>query len=83
MICDVCAGELPADQHVAVNGVNCHAVDCFAKALRRLQFQVAELVIAIDDSMKPATAYKAGQTFVATIVASRRKVKKKKVEGAT
>lgn len=77
MTCDVCAAELPADQHVNVNGVNCHAVDCFAKALRRLQFQVAEIIVALDSSMAPGTAYKAGQSYVATIVASRRKVKKK------
>jgi len=75
--CDVCAGELAPDQHVAVNGVNCHAVDCFAKALRKLQFQVAAIEVALDDSMKPGTAYRAGQSFVATVVASRRKVKKK------
>ncbi len=76
MICDICAGELPADQHVAVNGINCHAVDCFGQALERLQFNAAELVIALDDSMKPGVAFKAGQTHVAaTMVLGHRRAK--------
>jgi hypothetical protein len=78
MTCDVCTGELPADQHVAVNNINCHADGCFAQALRRMQFQVAEIIVALDSSMKPATAYKAGQSYVATIVAARRRTKKPK-----
>jgi hypothetical protein len=77
MNCAICAGELPADQHANVNGIDCHAVVCFAKALRLLQFEVAEIVVALDSSLKPETAYKAGETYVATIVASRRRVKKK------
>jgi hypothetical protein len=75
--CDVCTGELPADQHVAVNGINCHAIDCFAKALRKMQFEVAAIEVQLDTTMKPGTAYRAGQSSVATVGASRRKVKRK------
>jgi len=75
--CDACGGDIPDGQAVGLNGRNFHVERCFAEGLRRYTFKPAELAIELAPTMPPMVAYKAGQTYVATIVAARRKAKAK------
>ena len=77
MICAECNTEIPPQKAVVLNGRPLHVDPCFGAGLRALTFKPSDLAVQLADNMAPMDAYRAGQRTVATIVASRRKAKKK------
>lgn len=76
-VCAECGRTVPAGHGVGLNGRYVCVEPCFAKALRETTFTPAELAVKLDPSMPPEVVYRAGKTTVATIVAARRKAKKR------
>lgn len=74
--CAVCGRPIPEGRAVGLND-RIVGADCFAEALRTFTFTPAEIVIELEPSMAPELAYSLGKTHVATIVAARRKAKKR------
>lgn len=74
-LCTNCGLVVPSDQVVRLNGDVLHPEACFASALRRLAHTAVEPLVKLNRTMQPMVAYKAGKTFIATIVAERRKAK--------
>lgn len=77
MTCARCGGSIPPDLVVTVNGRNVHPLVCFAEELRSLKHAIADVAIELAAAMEPMQAYRLGQTYVAVIVAERRKAKKR------
>jgi hypothetical protein len=74
--CEVCSSEIWPQLQVTLNGRHVHAA-CFSKALREFEFKPANLIIFLAPTMDPMLAYRLGQSYVATIVRSRSRVKKR------
>jgi hypothetical protein len=76
VICDGCGGEISEHGWVRLNGKTYHVINCFSSGLRRLEFVKQALEVSLSPTMPPMIAYKAGETTVAAIVASRRRAKR-------
>lgn len=78
MNCAHCGKPIEPSQRVELNGFVYHVQDCFAAGLRSKTFKLEDLSVIFDDSVPPLDAYRAGKQTVATIVAARRRTKKRR-----
>jgi hypothetical protein len=72
-VCGNCGLPVETEKAVRLDGQLLHVETCFAAGLRAVAHTVAELDVMLAPTMEPMVAYRAGKTFVATIVAERRK----------
>jgi hypothetical protein len=75
--CAHCGKPIEPNERVVLNGAPYHVKDCFAAGLRSKTFKLEELAVLFDESVPPMEAYRAGKQTVATIVAARRRTKKR------